>query len=186
MSVLLASILMVISFVLLASLLLYMMIHDKVTLLFKVVAIPLIIWYGVFLYNAPPSFMGWATDKPIPKNSFIHAVVFDEPSDGDTGGIYLWVRSLSTSTTSFEKPRAYKLPYSIEMHRELMEKMNKSHESQGYLVYEPDLEMDKDKEENLEEGAEENLEEGESVSEFFEDDSGFQIINPNYFLRKNN
>jgi type IV secretory pathway VirB6-like protein len=126
-------ILLALSFLLLASILGYIVIQTKLNPIIKAVLIVVMIWYSIALYSAPGHFMGWS--KPIsvlPENSIILAYRIVEPSKTTKGGMYFWVldpregKDASNPREFFKlvgesEPRYYCIPYDRELHKQLEE-----------------------------------------------------------------
>ena len=119
--------------------------------------IALSLWFGLTLFYTVHNFMGWPTLEQINKErSQILYFQIREPSKkyDDVGAIYLWVRILRSNEepeaktfqelmnpmtwfmyTDKRAPRAYKLPYTKETHKQLEELTKKKQEkgSEGYI-----------------------------------------------------
>ena len=119
--------------------------------------IALSLWFGLTLFYTMHNFMGWPTLEQINKErSQILYFQIREPSKkyDDPGSIYLWVRILHSNEepeaktfqelmnpmtwflyTDKRAPRAYKLPYTKEVHEQLEEltKQKQNKGSQGYI-----------------------------------------------------
>lgn len=142
------------AFVILATVVMWFFINSRGRIVIKALLIPATVWYGLVLYYTVPNLMGWPTSDSIPDNSHVVAVSVKEPNPryNETGAIYFWVSTKSetgeTSLTSLERlnpkkvfsyesptdPRAYKLPYSREMHKAIVEAQRRSEEMQGSLM----------------------------------------------------
>ena len=119
--------------------------------------IALSLWFGLTLFYTVHNFMGWPTLEQINKerSQILHFQI-REPSKkyDDEGAIYLWVRILHSNEepkaktfqelmnpmtwflyTDKRAPRAYKLPYTKEVHEQLEELTKKKQEkgSEGYI-----------------------------------------------------
>ena len=95
----------------------------------KFVLIPLIMWYSVALYHTPANFMGWPAEKWSIQNEVI---ILSTYTDEDKA-IYFWVvdyniknvRVLIDPRQAFypyidDTPRAYKIVYDSDIHKELI------------------------------------------------------------------
>ncbi|MGI9509937.1 MAG: hypothetical protein ACR2QJ_11400 [Geminicoccaceae bacterium] len=85
---------------------------------------------GTFL--AIQAHLGWPSDASLPPRFQLHAALIDEPAaaqDGD-GAIFLWLTPMTdapsddravaeTSARPERRPRAFDLPYTRELHREV-------------------------------------------------------------------
>lgn len=80
--------------------------------------------------------MGWPSDTALPPQFQLHAALVDEPtgSDGGEGAIFLWltpwdammkdaatdqVLTLDAAPEPADRPRAFDLPYSRDLHRQV-------------------------------------------------------------------
>jgi len=62
------------------------------------------------VYSSWPGVQGWPTDRDLPEQFFLHAVNIDEPNS-----IFLWGTQFTQGLGQTE-PRAYRLPYTPELH----------------------------------------------------------------------
>jgi hypothetical protein len=123
----------------------------------KGVMIAMSLWFGLTLFHTIHNFMGWPTLEEINKErSQIIYFQIREPSKkfDDKGAIYIWVRILHSDEepkaktfqellnpmtwfmyTDKRAPRAYKLVYTKEVHKQLEELTKKKQEqgSEGYI-----------------------------------------------------
>jgi hypothetical protein len=67
---------------------------------------------------------GWPAADPLPPRFVLLAVVFDESNTKSPGALYVWVHALENGKPS-AMPRAYRLPYSKDLHALLGEGMKK-------------------------------------------------------------
>ena len=121
------------SFLILASIVTWMMAYPaKVSDWIKSVMIVIILWYGLVVYYTPSKMMGWPYTGEPPKIGVILSwKVVDPARDPKNAGIYIWMvpkreekeysgvfKSLIPmrifSPKSFNIPRAYKFPYSLD------------------------------------------------------------------------
>jgi hypothetical protein len=70
---------------------------------------------------------GWPSSDAMPEHFTLLAAVIDEPSAKRPGGLYVWVNALEDGKP-VAQPRAYKLPYSKDLHALLNEGMKKVRE----------------------------------------------------------
>jgi len=126
-----------IAFMIIASILVYLLINSKMHIILKVILITLAIWYSLILWHTPPKFMGWpAPVSEIPEQSRILCYIVDEPKPNNPGGIYLWTIVQDTSkptlidqldpSTAFgfkytSAPRQYIIPYDRSFHKLLIQ-----------------------------------------------------------------
>lgn len=75
-----------------------------------------LVFYIITLYSLP-GFYGWPTKESLPQKFLLVGMDVREPrNEADPGVIYMWVESLQGKEN---KPRAYELPYSRELHTRL-------------------------------------------------------------------
>jgi hypothetical protein len=67
---------------------------------------------------------GWPSRQVLPERFVLLAAVIDEPSATGPGALYVWVNALEQGKPSAQ-PRAYRLPYSKDMHSLLNDGMKK-------------------------------------------------------------
>lgn len=95
--------------------------------------------YSIAVYRAIPSFMGWPVEGKIKEESIVLNIRIKEPDPIKkySGNIFLWVDSNieknsfqlidfivnPLSYTSETDPKAYKLPYSKELHKKISKMM---------------------------------------------------------------
>lgn len=85
--------------------------------------------FNFAVWHSLDSFKGWpTTDAPPARAQFIEAVVHQpDVQSGDPGAIYLWLISLSNPGTPLayqsksDEPRAYRLPYSEQLYKQVLE-----------------------------------------------------------------
>lgn len=67
---------------------------------------------------------GWASRDALPERFVLLAAVVEEPSKTSEGALYVWVNALGQGKPERE-PRAYRLPYSKDLHALLNEGLKK-------------------------------------------------------------
>lgn len=83
----------------------------------KVGAILLALVFYIITLQSLPGFYGWPTKEPLPQKFLLVGMDVREPrNETDPGVIYMWIVSLQNNEN---KPRAYALPYSRELHTRL-------------------------------------------------------------------
>ena len=75
---------------------------------------------------------GWPSSDVLPARFVLLAAVIDEPSAKRPGGLYVWVNALEDGKPAAQ-PRAFKLPYSKDLHALLNEGMKKVREGVSQL-----------------------------------------------------
>ena len=105
-----------ISFVLLVGLLLWLLAAVRGRWPLKLALICAVPAFGFAILSTTNSLRGWPTGDSPPKSAtFVWGVVDEpDPQTGSSGSVYLW---LATGT----KPRAYRLPYSRELHKQIVQ-----------------------------------------------------------------
>ncbi|MEP7299437.1 MAG: hypothetical protein ABI702_24910 [Burkholderiales bacterium] len=95
----------------------------------------LIVGVTVFYFYADDvvhSMWGWPSADALPARFVLLAAVIDEPSAKRPGGLYVWVNALEDGKPTVQ-PRAFKLPYSKDLHALLNEGMKKAREGVSQL-----------------------------------------------------
>lgn len=67
---------------------------------------------------------GWPSSDALPERFVLLAVVIEEPTKTTSGNLYVWVNALEDGKPAAQ-PRAYKLPYTKDLHALLNEGMKK-------------------------------------------------------------
>ena len=75
---------------------------------------------------------GWPSGDALPPRFVLLAAVIDEPGSKHPGGLYLWVNALEDGKPAAQ-PRAFRLPYSKDLHALLNESMKKVREGVSQL-----------------------------------------------------
>ncbi len=68
---------------------------------------------------------GWPTQDALPERFTLLAVVVEEPSNKTAGALYIWVNGIEGGKP-VPLPRAFKLPYTKDLHALLNEGMKKA------------------------------------------------------------
>ena len=80
--------------------------------------------FQFWAHDAVRQMWGWPSPDTLPERFVLLAAVFDEPAKGREGALYVWVNAIENGKPS-EQPRAYRLPYSKDLHALLGESMKK-------------------------------------------------------------
>ena len=139
------------AFILLASVLLWLFIYSpKIKIVFKIILVPVLLWYGIVLYYTPLNLMGHPVEMSPPEGAYFLAIQIKEPKAAtatdlaDPGGIYITAivydedgmvnknfmlnpKSAFAYRTTNE-PRLYKIPYSREDHKAIIKAQREAHE----------------------------------------------------------
>jgi len=173
-----------IAFIMITAVLLFFLISSQIHVLIKVVIIPIVLWYGLALFFTPDNLRGWPTDQPIPNDSRVISLLINEPSVNSKGAIYLWVidqefkkvildpRNAFRYHTS-NTPRVYKLPYSKELHKRLIEALQKAKRTGGFITVKNLFGKDKG---SKKDGSGEGIPNSGNLR--------FDVINPRIILKK--
>ena len=131
------------AYVLLALLLLILNLYTRWPWKTKAALIVLVsAFYFVSYYSFPP-LLGWPTAAELPKRFNLVAIYVQEPdkTSGDEGEIFLWATDLNKGPRVSE-PRAYRVPFTGELHARVVEagnKMRKGLPQLGEVKEEEDL-----------------------------------------------
>ena len=140
------------AFLLLASVLSYIVIGTKINPILKVIVIVVTTWYSIALYATPGNIAGWPkmVDR-LPDKAWILYAKIVEPSETDPGGMYFWVHEKQIYEKSLNNinpmvafieigritPRAYGIPYDKELHKQF-EKLKRKRSrdgGSGYIIF---------------------------------------------------
>ncbi len=110
---------LVLAYVLLSTLLLVVMIFLPIPRLAKVVAIVTASAFYVGVFFATQHLLGWSAPVAVPDRFQVlwTRVIEPNPARNNPGAIHLWVEELDDSNLPSGEPRAYRLPYSVELAR---------------------------------------------------------------------
>jgi hypothetical protein len=76
-------------------------------------------------HDAVHAMWGWPSSDVLPPRFVLLAAVIDEPTAKSSGALYVWVNALEDGKPAAQ-PRAYRLPYSKDLHALLNEGMKKA------------------------------------------------------------
>jgi hypothetical protein len=119
-----------ISFLILASILLWVLIGVKGKWWLKLVFIIFVPPLGLLIWNALDSYLGWPTSEEPPERFILiwGVAIEPDPKTGFEGIVYIWgdpsilentERGILNYEPEEQEPRAYKIPYSRELHEGL-------------------------------------------------------------------
>lgn len=116
----------------------------------SLVMVPLVIWYSMALFYVPSHLMGWPSNNKIPEKFIVISSWVHEPMKGQKGGIYFWGfewdgkkpdRNLTTPKDAFRyipesmsTPRAFRIGYSLGLHKKLMKQQEEVEQVAGGLM----------------------------------------------------
>ena len=116
-------------FIVLSAVLLWCLIGSKGKWWVKLALIAALPSFGLAVWKSVDSYLGWPTPDSIPEKAIMlwGDVQEGDPKTGDPGTIYLWLRPFDEKLyqktgvlnyqADFGAPRAYKMPYSRELHK---------------------------------------------------------------------
>ena len=120
------------AFILLTSLILWFVIGSKGLWSIKAAIIVLTLYLCLSVNLSLDNLMGWPSRQDLPEKFQVHWILIEEPdkkSHGE-GNIYLWTANLSSNAddegsffmsfynNNLHKPRAYRVDYSKELHKQ--------------------------------------------------------------------
>ena len=120
------------AFILLTSLILWFVIGSKGLWGLKAATILLTLYLCLSVNFSLENLVGWPSNQQPPKEFRVHWIVINEPDKrtGDKGDVYVWVTDMnpkekeddsffiSFANEKMYKPRAYRLEYSKELHKD--------------------------------------------------------------------
>ena len=108
-----------VAYVLLTALLLVVMIFLPIPRLAKIAAIVVAAFLYVGVFFSTQRLLGWSAPVAVPDRFQVlwTRVIEPNPSQGNPGAIHLWVEELDDSNLPSGEPRAFRLPYSVEVAR---------------------------------------------------------------------
>ena len=126
--------LLALSYALLAALLLNIWIATKWSTAFKISLVMVTTLLYVGTYVGLRDIQGWPSTDPLPDSFRLLWARIDEPDkrSGKEGNIYLWVQKLDVAERLTGEPRAYRLPYRLDLAENVQSAMNKT--GQGTLL----------------------------------------------------
>jgi len=179
-----------IAYIIIVSILLYFLIKIDTHVILKSLIIAVVLWYGLILFYTPPKLMGWPTIQELPYGSEVMILSFlvREPIQEDKGGIYFWIIKKDENIPyesivdqlnpknifdydEKSSPRSYKIPYTKELHKELMEKKKRADRTGGYMM----LNREKSKK---------SKSKNESTGRGYKGQLTVRIFNPQHKLKK--
>ncbi|MBX9794313.1 MAG: hypothetical protein K2Y02_08465 [Burkholderiaceae bacterium] len=87
----------------------------------------LVVGVSVFYFYADSvvhQLSGWPSPDTLPERFVLLAAVIEEPNAKTDGALYVWVNAIENGKTTTQ-PRAYRLPYSKDVHSMLNEGLKK-------------------------------------------------------------
>lgn len=108
-----------VAYVLLSTLLLLVLIRLPLPRLAKIAAILAASLFYIVVFFATQHLLGWSAPVAMPERFQLlwTRVIEPNPSRGNPGAIHLWVEELDDSNLPSGEPRAFRLPYTVELAR---------------------------------------------------------------------
>jgi hypothetical protein len=108
----------------------------------KIVVMLVVLTFNFAVWNALDTYRGWPTTEPLPARAVFIASAIEEPSEVDhnPGVIYVWLVPLHHNQpflgyrASGAEPRAYREPYSQELHQAIQQAQNMQRHGTGQPV----------------------------------------------------
>jgi hypothetical protein len=112
---------LVLAYVLLSTLLLVVLIWLPIPRLAKVAAIVAASVFYVVVFFASQRLLGWSAPVAVPERFQVlwTRVIEPNPSRNNPGAIHLWVEELDDANLPSGEPRAFRLPYTVELARRI-------------------------------------------------------------------
>jgi hypothetical protein len=109
------------AYVLLSSLLLVVMIFLPIPRVAKIGAIVAASVFYVVVFFATQRLLGWSAPVAVPERFQVlwTRVIEPNPSRNNPGAIHLWVEELDDANLPSGEPRAFRLPYTVELARKV-------------------------------------------------------------------
>jgi hypothetical protein len=117
---------LVAAYVIVALLLLCLNLYTSWSWRIKAAAIVVVSAFYLVSYFSLPPLLGWPTAAALPERFNLVAIYVQEPDkvSGSEGEIFLWATDLAEGARGGE-PRAYRVPFSGELHAKVVEAGNK-------------------------------------------------------------
>ena len=112
---------LVLAYVLLSTLLLAVMIWLPIRRWLKITAILAASAFYVVVFFATQHLLGWSAPVAVPDRFQVlwTRVIEPNPARSNPGAIHLWVEALDDSNLPSGEPRAFRLPYSVDLARKV-------------------------------------------------------------------
>lgn len=132
-----------IAFVLLATILLWLLIGAKGHWSLKMVFVAVTLYFSIAMWSSTGDLVGWASSKELPKKFLVHWMIVKEGmKDKKDSAIFIWATELNKEFKPKEEdvnpyfisfvakklaaePRSYRIDYSREMHEQAMNILRK-------------------------------------------------------------
>jgi len=134
-----------VAFVVITSLILWFVIGSRGMWGLKIATIASALYFCLSISFSLENFEGWPSNASLPEEFRVHWMVIEEPDKkGGKGAIYIWAKSLKSLDDesgwwiSFEgsdtnTPRAYRLPYTRELHERAQDALKRLQAGEGVV-----------------------------------------------------
>lgn len=109
-----------ITYVALAALVLAIFLLTRLPAWIKLLCVILVSGFYYMTYHSLQGLLGWPTQQELPDNFLLLSSSITEPDEttGDSGRIHVWLNAFEDNQPALE-PRAFYLPYDLELHSSL-------------------------------------------------------------------
>ena len=120
------------AYVFLLLLLFLVLLESKLATSLKFALVVFVSGFYIWHYNALQAYRGWPAEQQLPEKFEMLGRVIVEPNlkRDEEGGIFLWVRDLEQVQI---QPRAYRLPYSRDVHRKVDDTLKRQQQGQRFV-----------------------------------------------------
>jgi hypothetical protein len=120
------------AYVFLGFLLILAVLRSELGTSLKLVLVVLAAGFYVWHYNGLQALRGWPAAQELPQEfeMFARLVVEPDPKRDEQGSIFLWLRDLDGAQPT---PRAYRLPYSRDTHREVDDTLREQQQGRRFV-----------------------------------------------------
>lgn len=115
-----------IAYVFIAALVLNLWVATQWRTSVKIILVMLTSLLYIGTYMGIKELRGWPTDEPLPDSFYFVWAKIDEPDKriASEGQIYLWVQNLTENGEIDSAPRAYQLPYNVQLAEKIEKAMS--------------------------------------------------------------
>jgi hypothetical protein len=110
-----------ITYVALAALVLAIFLLTRLPAWIKLLCVILVSGFYYMTYHSLQGLLGWPTQQELPDNFLLLSSSITEPDEttGDPGRIHVWLNAFTDDNQPALEPRAFYLPYDLELHSSL-------------------------------------------------------------------
>lgn len=126
------------TFVILSAIGLWLILFSRGSWIVKMTFIATCLYFSLIMWSSLSDLSGWACNSDVPQKSLVHWILVQEPSKvdkSDLGAIFIWCTEVDLDNNPVKKsvagvlkpfsarknkiePRAYRMPYSEEAHKQ--------------------------------------------------------------------